>query len=149
MFGSAGLLPVIADTGIRRSFMENKKVSIIIMIALAACAAVFAGLYFFTVFSSIPQKNYTEAVAFYELKNYEAAEAKFRDLGSYRDSAEYLEKISVERTYDHAVKAYEAGDFETSKELFSQIGDYEDSGAYLKKIDYIFVCFCFPVKCIK
>ena len=115
--------------------MENKKVSIIIMIALAACAAVFAGLYFFTVFSSIPQKNYTEAVAFYELKNYEAAEAKFRDLGSYRDSAEYLEKISVERTYDHAVKAYEAGDFETSKELFSQIGDYEDSGAYLKKID--------------
>ncbi len=115
--------------------MTNKRNYIIAIVALAVCAAVFASLYFYGQFVSTPQKNYDEAVSFYEMKNYEAAEVKFKDLGSYKDAADYLVKISDERTYDQAVKAFEAEDYAAAKELFSQIGDFAESRDYMEKIE--------------
>ena len=117
--------------------MTDRERSLIITVILAACAAIFAGLFFYNQFVSIPDKNYKEAVSFYEMHNYEAAQAKFEALGSYRDSAVYLEKISKESTYDKAVKAFESGDYAAAKELFSQISDFSDSKNYLEKIEEV------------
>ncbi len=112
--------------------MAGRKRSIIIIVILAVCAAVFAVLFFYNRFVSIPRKSYEDAVSFYNAKNYEASEMKFRELGSYKDSLEYLDKISTERTYDNAVEAFEKEDYAASKELFSQVRDYSDSEEYLK-----------------
>ena len=115
--------------------MAGRKRSIILIAVLAACAAIFAGLFFYNQFVGIPKKSYEDAVSFYEQKNYEAAEKKFKELGSYKDSEEYLEKVTTERTYENAVKAYEEEDYEAAGKLFSQVSDYSDSADYLKQIE--------------
>ena len=115
--------------------MTGKKGFIITIIVTAACAVLFAVLFFYTVFVWVPQRNYREAIAFFEQKNYDAARVKFHNLGNYKDAPEYLEKIQVALTYNQAVEAYEADDYAAAKDLFTQAGDFEDSKEYLKKIE--------------
>ncbi len=108
----------------------------IVIIALVCLAAIIAGLVIFNVKVVAPKKNYEEAVSLYEGKEYDQAEAKFRALGDYKDSAHYLDLIANARTYNEAVDAYNNEEYDKAEELFGEVSDFSDAGEYLEQIDH-------------
>mgnify|MGYP001007978606 CR=1 FL=1 len=84
-----------------------------------------------------PNKKYKEAIQLFEEDKLEKANTIFKELGDYKESEKYLEKINEEinfQIYKDAFNYYVDGEFENAETLFNQIVDYEDVKEYLQNI---------------
>ncbi len=81
------------------------------------------------------QKNtsYQSAIALYNSKNYELAKAAFEELGTYKDSAEWVEKcdnaileVQMEQKYAAADVLYNEKRYKEAYLAFYEIKDYKD-----------------------
>lgn len=80
-----------------------------------------------------PYLEYKEAVKLFDENKIEEAIMIFTDLGDYKDSIKYLEKVN-DNIYEDAYRQYANGQFEYAEKLFHQIIGYKDTERYLKDI---------------
>ncbi len=87
------------------------------------------------------QKNtlYQSAIALYNGKSYEQAKAAFEELGTYKDSAEWVSKcdnaileVQLEQKYKAADALYNDKKYKEAYTAFYEIIDYKDSNARLE-----------------
>ena len=78
-----------------------------------------------TGFTSPVEKRYQDAEALLSQGNYEAAAAKFRELGSY-------EEASLLLMYSRAAAAAESGDYEIARRAFSALDSFRDAPEMLR-----------------
>ena len=97
--------------------------------------------------------NYKQAMTLTDSGKYDEAEAKFKELGDYKDSQEMIRYIKAEKLFEkgeydkaeaifkelgqeekfkdklyrQAEKIFESGDYNKSTALFEELGDYKDS----------------------
>lgn len=81
-----------------------------------------------------PARKYKEALALYQNREYEQAESCFSELGSYRDSEQYLQNIP----YCIAEDLLEQGKYEAARNAFLELGDYWDSADRAKETAYLY-----------
>ena len=78
-----------------------------------------------TGFTSSVEKDYQDAEALLAEGNYEAASAKFRELGSYEEASRLL-------MYSRAASAAESGDYDTARRAFSALDSFRDAPEMLR-----------------
>ena len=78
-----------------------------------------------TGFTSSVEKNYQEAEALLAQGDYEAASARFLELGSYEEASRLL-------MYSRAASAAESGDYDTARRAFSALDSFRDAPEMLR-----------------
>ena len=78
-----------------------------------------------TGFTSSFEKSYQDAEALLAQGDYEAASARFRELGSYEEASRLL-------MYSRAAAAAESGDYETARRAFSALDSFRDAPEMLR-----------------
>ena len=79
----------------------------------------------------IPPIKYNEAVSIYNDGNYSEAVAKFKELGDYKDSQQYIVNSETEIKYIEATTLYNNGNYLEAITKFKELGDYKDSQQYI------------------
>lgn len=107
-----------------------------IILAIVAVLAVVGSIYGFWIRPNIflPAKKYKEALALYQNGEYKQAESRFAELGSYRDSEQYLQNIP----YCIAEDLLEQGKYEAARNAFLELGDYRDSTGRAREMAYLY-----------
>lgn len=77
-----------------------------------------------------PKRKYDKAIELIDNHNYEEGYELLKELGTYKDSLDYV----TENMYQRAVDAFNKGDYKEAQLLFSDIEDYSDAKSYLKKM---------------
>lgn len=116
--------------------IKSYKREILILLSLAIITA----LLFVSISIIKPKEKYQEAIRLFEENNLEEANEIFEELGDYKESKNYLEKINKEinfQIYKDAYNFYIDGEFENAETLFNQIIDYDDSKEYLENISQL------------
>ena len=78
-----------------------------------------------TGFTSSFEKSYQEAEALLIQGDFDAASARFRELGSYEEASRLL-------MYSRAASAAERGDYETAQRAFTALGSFRDAPEMLR-----------------
>ena len=78
-----------------------------------------------TGFTSSFEKSYQEAEALLIQGDFDAASARFRELGSYEEASRLL-------MYSRAAGAAERGDYETAQRAFTALGSFRDAPEMLR-----------------
>lgn len=81
-----------------------------------------------TGFTSSFEKSYQEAEALLIQGDFDAASARFRELGSYEEASRLL-------MYSRAASAAERGDYETAQRAFMALGSFRDAPEMLRYYD--------------
>ena len=81
-----------------------------------------------TGFTSSFEKSYQEAEALLAQGDFDAASARFRELGSYEEASRLL-------MYSRAASAAERGDYETAQRAFMALGSFRDAPEMLRYYD--------------
>lgn len=129
-------IPTCTDTPNAPAPRKKKKTGLIVAIALVLVLAVAGGVVYY-----IHTQNtnaYNDAVTLLEERDYDGALAAFRDLGSFRDSADQaagLEELQAD--YNVALKLLKDNEFDEAAAAFKKLDDYRDSKEYVdSKISY-------------
>lgn len=92
------------------------------VIVLALLAAAAGGVYF------LATRNYEQAAACVEAKEYDEALALFEKFSFYGDSQERIDELNrLQKAYDDAAAQALANDYVSAIAILSQLGDYRDS----------------------
>lgn len=92
------------------------------VIVLALLAAAAGGVYF------LATRNYEQATACMEAKEYDEALALFEKFSFYGDSQERIDELNrLQKAYDDAAAQALANDYVSAIAILSQLGDYRDS----------------------
>lgn len=116
---------------------ERKRIkNTAIILTIVVVMAVVGYIYGFWIRPSVivPAKKYKEALALYKDGEYKQAESRFAELGSYRDSEQYLQDIP----YCIAEDLLEQGKYEAARNAFLELGDYRDSADRVKETAYLY-----------
>ena len=107
-----------------------------IILTMVAVLAVSGAIYGFWIRPNVlePARKYKEALALYQNGEYKQAESRFAELGSYRDSEQYLQDIP----YRIAEDLLEKGKYEAARNAFLELGDYRDSADRAKETAYLY-----------
>ena len=107
-----------------------------IILAIVAVLAVVGSIYGFWIRPNIiePARKYKEALALYQNGEYTQAESRFAELGSYRDSEQYLQDIP----YCVAEDLLEQGKYEAARNTFLELGNYKDSAERALETAYLY-----------
>lgn len=107
-----------------------------IILTMVAVMAVVGSVYGFWIRPNViePARKYKEALALYQNGEYKQAESRFTELGSYRDSEQYLQDIP----YRIAEDLLEKGKYEAARNGFLELGDYRDSADRAKETAYLY-----------
>ena len=81
-----------------------------------------------TGFTSSFEKSYQETEALLIQGDFDAASARFRELGSYEEASRLL-------MYSRAASAAERGDYETAQRAFTALGSFRDAPEMLRYYD--------------
>lgn len=115
----------------------RKKKLIIICVAIGvvvAIGAVVLGLFL------NKDSDYDDAIAMLENGEPKEAAEIFEDLGSFKESENYLKECNDMMTYFEAVETMQDKDYEDAIGMFAALGDYEDSQELIQlsqnNIDY-------------
>ncbi len=107
---------------------RSKKIVIIPLVVLI-CVGIGVAAFFFITKDS---RTYSEAVALFDAKDYEAALNEFNQIADYKDSENYIKDCE----YKLATDLFKANDFQSALEKFKTISDYKDSDKYIKKCEF-------------
>lgn len=115
-----------------RKWMKNTA----IILTIVAVMAVVGSIYGLWIRPNViePARKYKEALALYQNGEYKQAESRFAELGSYRDSEQYLQDIP----YRIAEDLLEKGKYEAARNAFLELGDYRDSADRAKETAYLY-----------
>lgn len=115
-----------------RKRMKNTAIILTIVAVLAFSGAIYG----FWIRPNIiePARKYKEALALYQNGEYTQAESRFAELGSYRDSEQYLQNIP----YCIAEDLLEQEKYEAARNAFIELGDYRDSADRAKETAYLY-----------
>lgn len=115
-----------------RKWMKNTA----IILTIVAVMAVVGSIYGLWIRPNViePARKYKEALALYQNGEYKQAESRFAELGSYRDSEQYLQDIP----YRIAEDLLEKGKYEAARNAFLELGDYRDSADRAKEMAYLY-----------
>ena len=104
----------------------------IIVIASSICAVIFIICVLSYINKNViqPKRKYDKAIELIDNHNYEEGYELLKELGTYKDSLDYV----TENMYQRAVDAFNKGDYKEAQLLFSDIEDYSDAISYLKKL---------------
>lgn len=124
----------------RRQKMQKVKKNIG-RIVLVAAAIVLCVVIVNTVVQSrkkAQEDKYVTAVAKLEDNSYDEALTLFKELGSYKDAADYVSDIEeLAADYQAAEAKYEAAEYGDALEKFKALGDYRKSADYVSEIEQI------------
>lgn len=118
---------------------KSGKTALIVIICLLIAGAV--GAYCVNKFVIAPKNNYLDAVALYESGEYEQALREFKQLGDYKDSAEYIQKCEtnmdtdekLEKQYEYALKLMSEKKYSEAISALIGMDDYKDSAEIISK----------------
>ena len=119
----------------------RKMIIPVICIALIAVIGSFVNKYINKNFIE-PAQKHEAAVALFDGAKYSEASKAFEELGTYKDSDVFVEKIKhimagnadeevMKKKYDYAMEALEAKDYTAAIALFTALDEYQDSADLL------------------
>lgn len=76
-------------------------------------------------------KDYKDAVAYQEAKDYVSAVTLYEELGEYKDSTERLTECKAMIKYDTAKAEQEAKNYASAAAIYEELGEYKDSTKHL------------------
>lgn len=99
--------------------MKKHKKPIFILIGLIVIALAGVGG-FYKIKQHKKSKVYLQAEQFFQQKDYSAAKDLFNQLGSYKDSAEWIKKCDSQPELDSAASLMEQGKYEQAREIYKK-----------------------------
>ena len=111
---------------------ETSQWNAIKVLASSICAVIFIICVLSYINKNViqPKRKYDKAIELIDNHNYEEGYELLKELGTYKDSLDYV----TENMYQRAVDAINKGDYKEAQLLFSDIEDYSDAKSYLKKM---------------
>ena len=99
--------------------MKKHKKPIFILIGLIVIVLAGVGG-FYKIKQHKKSKVYSQAEQFFQQKDYSAAKELFNQLGSYKDSAEWIKKCDSQPELDSAASLMEQGEYEQAREIYKK-----------------------------
>ena len=133
----AARLEMEAHQKAEKQAKERKRVkNTAIILTIVAVLAFSGAIYGFWIRPNVivPSKKYKEALTLYQNGEYKQAESHFAELGSYRDSEQYLQDIP----YRIAEDLLEQGKYKAARNAFIELGDYRDSADRALEAAYLY-----------
>ena len=104
---------------------KRSKKPIIILIVLIIIALAGTGA-FYGIRQRQKANMYSQAEQFFQQKDYSAAKELFNQLGSYKDSAEWIKKCDSQPELDSAASLMEQGEYEKAREIYQKYEMVDD-----------------------
>lgn len=99
--------------------MKEQKKPIFILIGLIVIALAGVGG-FYKIKQHKKTKIYSQAEQYFQQKDYSAAKDLFNQLGSYKDSAEWIKKCDSQPELDSAASLMEQSEYEQAREIYKK-----------------------------
>lgn len=113
--------------------VKNKKQKAIIALVLV-CVIIIGAVFYTNVIGT--SKKYNEAMSYYNEYNYKTAEKLFKELGDYKDSADYAKQCNknyLANQYNHAVSLFNEGKYDEAMKALEDMPEYENSKAFYEQ----------------
>ena len=107
---------------------KKVRTSLIVVLILAIIAALVYGAIVF----GMPYIKYSTAISYMQKENYDAAIAKFTELGDFMDSNNYR----IQSVYGKAINLANNSKYKEAADLFKEVSGYSDSKERYKEVLY-------------
>lgn len=107
---------------------KKVRTSLIVVLILAIIAALVYGAIVF----GMPYIKYSTAISYMQKENYDAAIAKFTELGDFMDSNNYR----IQSVYGKAINLANNRKYKEAADLFKEVSGYSDSKERYKEVLY-------------